>query len=355
MKLDNKKLVKYLVISGTGLLIVFIVARLAFKNSGDTMGTMPVIGELEYEPEKIKEASKIEQFEEQKKDNERKAMGYDNSQYIVPSFSTLADKPAPQQQFQNSTVSSGTGSGQTVSTRPSVAKTYADQQDGNYYRPVNSSSSGQSKPPAQKSSGGAKLNYQSNYFKEETPAFLPEATKEDNAPASENPFGTITSGNSGGQPVQKQISNQVHFYTAEIYGDQKIEDGGMVLIRNTISLQYQDHAIPRNSILYGQAVFKGNRVFVNINRAKTPTGEYSVSFGVKDNDRVDGLYFKAPIDESVDKTKEGVAAPSLPIPGTYGKIINSAAQSVVQGGKELMKRSSSLNLEEGYKLYLILK
>ena len=65
--MDNKKLVKTLVVSGTGLLIVFIIARLAFKNSGDRVTDMPTIGELKYEPEKVKEESKAEQFEKQKK------------------------------------------------------------------------------------------------------------------------------------------------------------------------------------------------------------------------------------------------------------------------------------------------
>ena len=120
-------------------------------------------------------------------------------------------------------------------------------------------------------------------------------------------------------------------------------------------MSYLNLSIPRNSILYGQASFRENRVFVSINRVKTSAGESSVAFTVKDNDRIEGLYYKAPIDEAVDKTKEGMNAPSISIPGAYGGVISSVTQSVFQGGKNLMKGTSSLNLNEGYKVYLIPK
>lgn len=350
MKLDNKKLVKVLVVSGTGLLILFIIIRLAFKNSGNELEAMPTIGELNYEPKKIEETSKIEQFEEQKKEADRKAMGNDNSQYVIPSFKNLSDKPVTQQSIPNSTIP--TGGEQTVSIRPTTIKTQPDHIAGGYSRSANPTTTPQTTPV--KPSNNSKLNYHSDYFKEEIPPAVAEAPKTDIPPSSENPFGTITTGNNEVKTSQKQVSNQASYYTGEIYGDQKIEDGGLVLIRNTIAMKYQDYSIPRNSILYGQASFRGNRVFVSINRVKTPAGEYSVSFSVKDNDRIDGLYFKAPIDESVDKTKQGINPSSIPIPGPYGKIVTTAAQSVVQNGKEIMKKSSSLNLEEGYKLYLLL-
>lgn len=351
MKVDNKKLVRGLVISGAGLLIVFILIRLAFKNNGNELEAMPTIGELSYEPKKIEETSKIEQFEEQKKEADRKAMGNDNSQYVIPNFNNISERPAAQPSVQINTVLSETTPVHAVSTQPSINKPQSNPVVSNYTKSANSTSAAQVTPT--KYSNSSKLNYQSDYFKEEAPNVIAETPKVENLPSSENPFGTITTASNEAKPSQKQVSDQVNFYTGEIYGDQKIEDGGLVLIRNTTAMQYQEYSIPRNSILYGQASFKGNRVHVRINRVKTPAGEYSVSLSVKDNDRIDGLYFKAPIDESMDKTKEGVNTPALPLPGTYGKIISSTAQSVIQNGKEIMKKSSSLNLEEGYKLYLL--
>ena len=185
---------------------------------------------------------------------------------------------------------------------------------------------------------------QSDYFKKNIEVVPVEQEKQkENSPSEvKNPFGTITSDNN---QTQKQTANQTNYYSAEIYGDQSIQDGGIVLIRNTAPMSYLNLSIPRNSILYGQASFRENRVFVSINRVKTSAGESSVAFTVKDNDRIEGLYYKAPIDEAVDKTKEGMNAPSISIPGAYGGVISSVTQSVFQGGKNLMKGTSSLNLQ----------
>ncbi len=338
--MENKKLHKILVVTGVGALILCIVLKLAIKSSGDRITEMPTIGELKYNPKTVTEESKVEQFEQQKKEQDRKEMGQDNSQYVIPNFNNITDKK------ENSVVSqsSGNNSSQSPTTRTSSVHAPAPVQ----YKTNSFASS----PPTKKTSpSDSKLNYHSDYFKtniEVAPAPV-ETPKEDNLIETKNPFGTITSGNN--QP-QKQTATQPNYYPAEIYGDQSIQDGGIVLIRNTAAMQYLNISIPRNSILYGQASFRGNRVFVSINRVKTPSGEFSVSLAVKDNDKIDGLYYKAPIDETVDKTKEGVNAPSIPIPGMYGAVINSVTQSVVSGGKDLMKRTSSLNLEEGYKVYI---
>ena len=347
MKLDNKKLVKIMVVTGAGLLIVFIIVRLATKNNGGQITDMPSIGELNYNPKKVKEESKIEQFEQQKKESEQKAMGYqDNSNFEVPNFNKLIEngekQTAQQATDNNSKLSASTN---TVISQKQVSSQVPTS--SNSIKPPNNSSS-------PKSSSTPKLNYQSDYFKsnKEPEPIAKEPSEQENTSANKNPFGTISNDNN---QVTKQQQIQTGYYSAEIYGDQKIEDGGVVLIRNTSSIQYLNLTIPRNSILYGQAFFKSNRVFVTINRAKTTGGEYSVAFGVRDNDKIEGLYYKAPIDETVDKTKEDVNPPPIPIPGQYGQIINGVAQSVVKGGKELMKKSKSLTLEEGYKLYVIQK
>ena len=338
--MENKKLHKILVVTGVGALILCIVLKLAIKSSGDRITEMPTIGELKYNPKTVKEESKVEQFEQQKKEQDRKEMGQDNSQYVIPNFNNLTEKKA------NAVITQT--SGNNTASLPTV-------RTSSFHAPApiqNKTSSSSSTAPSKKTSPiDSKLNYHSDYFKTniEVAPVVQETPKEDNSTQAKNPFGTITSDNNQNQ---KQVANQTNYYSAEIYGDQSIHDGGIVLIRNTAAMQYLNISIPRNSILYGQASFRGNRVFVSINRVKTPSGEFSVSLAVKDNDKIDGLYYKAPIDETVDKTKEGVNAPSIPIPGVYGAVINSVTQSVVSGGKDLMKRTSSLNLEEGYKVYI---
>ena len=341
--MENKKLHKILVVTGVAALILCIVLKLAIKSSGDRITDMPTIGELKYNPKTVKEESKVEQFEQQKKEQDRKEMGQENSQYVIPNFNNLTDKK--ENSLLTQSIGNNTASSPNVRTSSAHAPTQVQ----------NKTNSFASTPTAKKtSSPDSKLNYHSTYFStnsEVAPA-TQESPKVDNTTETKNPFGTITSDNNQNQ---KQNASQSNYYSAEIYGDQTIQDGSVVLIRNTTAIQYLNVSIPRNSILYGQASFRGNRVSVSINRVKTPSGEFTVSFGVKDNDKIDGLYYKAPIDETVDNTKNAVNAPSLPVPGVYGSVINSVTQSIVQGGKDLMKRAASLNLEEGYKLYIIQK
>src|ERR1035437_8035095 len=348
--MENKKLHKILVVTGVGALILCIVLKLAIKSSGDRITEMPTIGELKYNPKTVKEESKVEQFEQQKKEQDSKEMGQDNSQYVIPNFNNLSDKK------ENAIITQTSAGNSALSPTGRTSSVHIPA-------PVqNKSNSTASTVPTKKISPAipplagqvSKLNYHSDYFKTniEVAPVAQETPKEDNSTQAKNPFGTITSDNNQNQ---KQNATQPSYYSAEIYGDQTIQDGSVVLIRNTTAMQYLSISIPRNSILYGQASFRGNRVAVSINRVKTPSGEFTVSFGVKDNDKIDGLYYKAPIDETVDNTKNAMNAPSLPLPGVYGSVINSVTQSIVQGGKDLMKRAASLNLEEGYKLYIIQK
>src|ERR1035437_5766746 len=90
--MENKKLHKILVVTGVGALIVCIVLKLAIKSSGDRITEMPTIGELKYNPKTVKEESKVEQFEQEKKEKDRKEMGQENSQYVIPNFNNLTDK-----------------------------------------------------------------------------------------------------------------------------------------------------------------------------------------------------------------------------------------------------------------------
>src|ERR1035437_7071657 len=219
MKLDNKKLVKVLVISGVGLLIIFILVRLALKTSGDRVTEMPTIGELKYEPAKVKEESKVEQFEEQKKEIDRKAMGYDNSQYVIPNFNNLLDKKdnsVIQQSSANNSPATFNAAGKNVSYRKPASSQSPAGPATSQYKTSSSAAIAPIPPKAgipgkagtkKESPQNSKLNYHSDYFNNnnETTPVAQEAPKTENAASSRNPFGTITSDNNQGQ---KQTANQ---------------------------------------------------------------------------------------------------------------------------------------------------
>lgn len=317
--MDNKKLTKYLFISGFALLLIIILVRLVVKNSGDRVTDMPAIGELDYRPGKMETKSKIEQFKEEDNAHKSQAMGLKSEDnYIVPNFNELIKKQEPP--IQSIPV-------------PSIDNQKPISTEKN---PVNSPVQSQPyKNPA--------LDNHSDYFDNNKEN---ESKDKVEPPVERNPFGTIY----GNQ--KSPTTKTVMYYTGEIYGDQRIAPGGNIVIRNTETINYLSLVIPRNSILYGQASFTGNnRVYVRINRAKTSAGEFPVSLSLQDNDRIEGLYYKAPIDESVDDTKEEVNLPK--VGGKYSGVINKVTETVVREGKDLMRKSQTLNLEEGYKVYIV--
>lgn len=328
-KLDSKKLTKILFITGFSLLLLFIVVRLIFKAKGEQVTDMPTIGELSYSPKKIQEQSKVQQFEEQRNEKQRKEMGLDENNYVVPNFHELTVK-------QNS-------DNENMQTNTDIHR-LSNTEHINYTKNIEPSTQSKNTVP------NSKLNYHSEYYSpkinEESTIVIQPQEIEITPVVQKNHFGTISTDN----VMMNQKESSVTYSSGEIYGDQKIENNGVVIIRNTQPIAGSP-AIPQNSILYGQATFYGNRVLIKINRAKTKLGEYSVSFSVNDNDRLEGIYFKAPIDETGDKTKDETEIPT--VPGTYGKLITTVSNTTMKAGKELMKKNGTLNLEEGYKIFII--
>jgi len=323
---DNRKLTKYLLIIGLSVLILVFIIRMISLVGQERITDMPAIGELPYNPTPEKQLSKIEQFEKEKADAENPSST--NEEIIpLPKFPII----------------------DTTATTPILPIEEKRVEEIKVSAPQKIHSSTKTSVPEEnrvvkKSGNGKKFEYESNYItqKEEHNLLKEEAVI---TTQTKNPFGTI-----GG--YQKEIStesNSAIFYAAEIYGDQKIENGGNVLIRNTEPITYHNISIPRNSVLYGQAKFSGNRVHVIIVRAKTNKGEYSVNLAVQDNDRIEGFYYKAAIDETVDKQKDEI---EVNLPGKFG-VLNKVAEKAISGTKDLMHRSQTLNLNEGYKLYII--
>jgi hypothetical protein len=341
--LNNKKLTKVLVILGVLLLFVFIIIRITVKNTGDRVTDMPSIGDLPYSPKKEKDVSRSEEYYNQEKKAREKELGLtEEEKYIIPNLNELSKKKNVEEEAKylpNTAVP-------TQFIDPTLEKKETQTLKIEDIR------------------NSDDLTFQSDYFtskkepekvnvkSEEIRPIFQEKQKVDETQVKQevvqkrNPFGTIETNSSQGVPVD----NSATFYSAEIYGDQKIENDGLVTIRNTQVITVNGQSIPKNSILYGQATFNGNRVKIHLNRAKTPSGEISISWSVLDNDRIEGIYYQAPIDQVVDKNKEEA---EIELPGTYGAAIGKVAQTVIKGGKELMKKSTALSVKEGYKIYIL--
>ena len=176
------------------------------------------------------------------------------------------------------------------------------------------------------------------------------------APAS--PFGTIivnraTSKGAGGV---SNMSSGKDYFQAQVYGEQKLMEGYAFICRCTEDMNYYGLKIPKNSIFYGICHFKGNRLEIKINKVKTNSGEYPVSYLVMDNDRLEGLFSKAPIDDVMDEQAQQ-ANPNTQIPTNttqyLANTVNNTAKSVVQGAKSLYAKTRNLNVNEGYAIFLL--
>ena len=161
-------------------------------------------------------------------------------------------------------------------------------------------------------------------------------------------FGVYRSSSSAGSISQNTTKDN---YKAQIYGDQKIQNNGSFIVRNLEPITFHDLQIPINSIFYGRATFIGNRVNVLFTKVKTPTGDQNVRFIVRDNDHIEGIYFKSAVDEVVDDTQD--ATNTYVTPSKSIDLINRLAQGGMTRTKELLQKTRTLNLDEGYSVFLV--
>lgn len=336
MRMENKTLSKILFFSGLGMLGVFIVIRVITYHKTDIPAEITPIGDVKVEDSKLpEEKTKNEIIEEINAEKKKKeVMPSDENQYIqqmdLRKFTDMEEKKA-NQSIQNTTGNSKN----YANTSPENSRTVAID-------------------PYSKN----KLKYKSEYFdrqKQNDPYSNPDqqnvATPQ---PAiqhveQKSAFGTIKSG-----PSNSPISiPSKEYYSAQVYGDQKIMPNTALVVRNTEDMVFNNIQIQKNSIFYGIASFSGNRVLININKVKTANGEFPVKYNVMDNDRIEGIYNKAPIDEVLENSQDNTNINYAGKDKTYGGIVNSIAQNTAGKAKELMQKSRSLNLAEGYVIYLV--
>lgn len=168
-----------------------------------------------------------------------------------------------------------------------------------------------------------------------------------------NPFGTVSSSKKN---LVNQTSNGVKIkdtYKCYLHADQKIKNGGGVIFRAGEDIQLESRIIKKNSILYGTAVYQGQRVIIKVNRVKGSDGEYAVNLTVYDNDFVKGIFFKNAYDEISEKTTDDAA--STQKQNNRSGLIGSAVDLGIKAGKNIgdaIKKERSLNLQEGYIIYI---
>ena len=187
-------------------------------------------------------------------------------------------------------------------------------------------------------------SFQSSKTSSPTTPSIKYSPKPDSTPL----FGVYRSSTSAGS-ISRNITKDN--YKAQIYGDQKIQNNGAFIVRNLEPITFHDLQIPINSIFYGRATFIGNRVNVLFTKVKTPSGDQNIRFIVRDNDHIEGIYFKSAVDEVVDDTQD--ATNTYVTPSKSIDLINRLAQGSMTRTKELLQKTRTLNLDEGYTVFLV--
>ncbi len=322
-KIDNKKLSKILLFTGLGLLAIFIIIRVIFKSDFQEQEKEVVIDDLNYKKEDLPQ---YENNEERLKAEEKKKENPDpnKDEYINQSFDQAFDQMK------------GVSPTKTTDKKVENGEKSEGEKENSYQSPY----------IAQLQKNNREESYQPNYY---TPNNYTEPTKNTEIPKEpekKSPFGTVKIGE---KTVSKVNTNYTSF-PAVVYGDQNVKDGGSVVLRITEKINYSNVVIPANSILYGRANYSGNRVIITLSKARANNQDIMINFTVNDNDNLPGIEYKAPIDEVKDKASDDG---SINIPGNYGQVISKVGEKAYQGAKELVQKSRSLHLEDGYSVFVV--
>jgi len=317
----NKRFSKYVIFIAAGLLGLLLLLRLISTTQNTEAGLAPVnIPEQDVKlPEKESKIQQFEQDDKSKEDAERHKT--DNPYTIENNFKTVTNTT-------NTTVQTNTTSVPTEKNRSE--NTYSNVGTRN------------EKPTT--------ANYEASH---EKIVIQPEPV-----PQKKSPFGTIYSSN-GNNSTTSTVSVPKDLYKAVIHADQTIGNGQAAIFRNVEEIFLPDGTtLPKNSILYGQASYSGDRVKIEINRALTGNKVSVVVYlDVYDNDYIEGVFFKTAIDKGADQAKDntvsqGISGAPITTPagaagygiGLMKSAINTAQQAAIANRK--------LKLEEGYIVYL---
>ena len=184
-----------------------------------------------------------------------------------------------------------------------------------------------------------------------------QKTTTSQAQNANDPFGTIKASETAPKDSKSKTTAPtaatLNYFKGEIYGNQEIEDQSSVKFRLTESIKINGTAISRNSILFGKAIVRGNRVILEVNYAKTPEGSYQISLSTFDNDYIEGIYFKAPADKQVEKTTTQAIDDIVSNATVGGKVISTLSKNAASAiGKNGIVKVS---LQDGYVVYFNFK
>lgn len=327
----HKKKTRLMIIGSVILLFIFIIVRIISTSTGDGLG-LGVYEGPKFDSVKLPEDNnKISEFEEEaRREQEKKYKPEESEDAVFVNFKKAYKKTSGESAEENEN---------RIDSKKTVQSKSVSSPEKNNYTPILYAK----KEKVIEEEVPQKIGKTKEVVKKEEV----ESEEEEN----DNPFGTIKTGKTKATSSTKKAKDMVR---AEVYGDQSVTNGGGVVFRNTDEIIIGGITVPKNSILYGKANYSGDRVLITVSRAKTQSGDEVIDLTCYDNDYIEGVYFKAPRDEAVDKTKDD-ASEDIGEQLKNSKLVVRGVKTVgkaVKNTTEAIKKDRKLSVEDGYIVYL---
>ena len=154
-----------------------------------------------------------------------------------------------------------------------------------------------------------------------------------------------TSDNSGGGRL----------IAACIHGNQVITNGGVVRMRLLEDFVLDNVKFPANTLFYGIAQISQDRMSIRVENLKLQGKIVAVACEIYDNDAIQGLNLPDNIKNELTKRAKTGAIDGVQTPTGGGDMFSSAISSVVNVGKNVLRKEESqikVDLKANYKIFI---
>ena len=140
-----------------------------------------------------------------------------------------------------------------------------------------------------------------------------------------------------------------------IHGNQVITNGGVVRMRLLEDFVLDNVKFPANTLFYGTAQISQDRMSVRVGNLKRQDKIVSVECEIYDNDAIQGLNLPDNIKNELAKRAKAGAIDGIQTPTGGGDILSSTVGTVVNVGKNVLRKEESqikVDLKANYKIFI---
>ena len=187
-------------------------------------------------------------------------------------------------------------------------------------------------------------------------------------PNKQDGFNTVVLNSPTSTSSVSKTHSKIEYIKAAVYGNQTIRSGSQVRVRLLQAMNLGEIEIPANSICTGIAMLGANRVSIALTSVQVRGQNYALKKVVCDKDLIPGIAFtnenalqqssRQQRNSSIDQTTNTMMNTIPQVGGMTGVaiatgtgIVHGISNSLRYGG--VQKRVGEIDLEEGYKVFII--